>query len=249
MTAAIELRDVSAGYEREPVIAAITLSVARGEFVAIAGRSGTGKTTLLRTIAGLIAPSAGSLRVLGGPSIEARRAKRIGYVAQDPRLHPWLTVGDNIELPLRVNRRGADDGAAAKEWLDRVGLATSARRYPHELSGGMRQRVALARALVTAPEVLLMDEPLAAVDEITREELRAHLLELWAASGCAVVYVTHDLDEAVLLADRVGVLGGRPGRIVGVVDVREPRPRPTRLTQRAPLVGAADAVRALLPAS
>jgi NitT/TauT family transport system ATP-binding protein len=227
----------------------ITLSVGAGEFVAIAGRSGTGKTTLLRTIAGLVPARSGTLHVFGGSPIEARRGKRIGYVAQDPRLHPWLTVSENVELPLRVNPRDDDDPSAAREWVARVGLAAAARHYPHELSGGMRQRVALARALVTAPEVLLMDEPLASVDEITREELRTELLALWASSRCAVVHVTHDLDEAVLLADRVGVLGGRPGRIVGVVEVTEPRPRPSRLSQRPPLVSVADAVRALLPAS
>jgi NitT/TauT family transport system ATP-binding protein len=244
----IVLRDVTVGYDGDPVIADLSLTVRRGEFLAIAGRSGIGKTTLLRTIAGLVRPSAGAVTVLGGPPEDARRAKRIGYVAQDPRLHPWLTVLENIELPLRVNARAdRDDGVAPREWLQRIGLGASAHRYPHELSGGMRQRVALARALVIAPDVLLMDEPLAAVDEITREELRAHLLDLWSTTRCAVVYVTHDLDEAVVLADRVGVLGRRPSRIVGAVLVGASRPRPPRLAREPHLLDAAERVRALLP--
>jgi len=246
---AVALENVSAGYPGTPVLEGLSLRVAPGEFVAVAGRSGTGKTTLLRVIAGLVPPAAGTVRVLGGAPLAARRAKRIGFVAQDAALHPWLTVLGNVELPLRVNATSDGDGALSpRDQLERVGLGAALARYPHELSGGMRQRVALARALVTAPDVLLMDEPLAALDELTREDMRGELLELWAASRCAVVYVTHDLDEAVLLADRVVVVGGRPARMVGEVTVGAGRPRPRRVARRSDLVDAADAVRGLLPA-
>jgi len=247
MTTAAEIDGVSAGYATGPVLAELSLRVDAGEVVAVTGRSGIGKTTLLRLLAGLVEPSAGRVRVLGGAAADARRAKRLGLVAQDARLHPWLTVLANIELPLRVNVSASHDGAAApREWLERAGLAAAAARYPHELSGGMRQRVALARALVTTPDLLLMDEPLASLDEITREEVRGEIVDLWSASGCAVVYVTHDLDEAVLVADRVVVLAGRPARIAGEVRVTLPRPRPRSVVGDAGLARAAEAVRALL---
>lgn len=249
MSEAIALRDLTAGYGREPVLGLFSLSVSPGKFVAVVGRSGTGKTTLLRVIAGLIPPATGTVRVLGGTPADARRSKRLGFVAQDARLHPWLTVLGNVRLPLRVNEGvDRDAGIGPREWLDRVGLASDLDRYPHELSGGMRQRVALVRALVTAPDVLLMDEPLAALDAITREDLRAELMDLWSTSGCSVVHVTHDLEEAVLLADRVVVIGGRPGRVVGEVAIAAGRPRPRRLTQRPELIEAVESVRALLPA-
>ncbi|MBI2774279.1 MAG: ABC transporter ATP-binding protein [Chloroflexi bacterium] len=248
MSEAIALDHVSVGYGRGPVLADVSFAVQDGEFVAVAGRSGTGKTTLLRAIAGLIQPEAGSVRVLGGAPAEARRAKRIGLVAQDALLHPWLTVLANVELPLQVNEDGDSGGALPpREWVERVGLTSAISRYPHELSGGMRQRVALARALVTGPDLLLMDEPLAALDELTREELRGEIVALWSASRCAVVYVTHDLDEAVLLADRVLVLGGHPGHVTGEVAVDVARPRPLRLTREPQLVLAAESVRQLLP--
>ena len=239
---------VTAGYGQGPVLADLSLRVAAGEVVAVAGRSGTGKTTLLRVIAGRVRPERGTVRVLGGTPADARRAKRIGLVAQDALLHPWLTVLGNVELPLRVNT-DADSRAEIepREWLERVGLGGAARRYPHELSGGMRQRVALARALVTAPDVLLMDEPLASLDELTREDLRGEVMDLWAATCCSVLYVTHDLDEAVVLADRVVVLGGRPARVVGEVAVPVARPRPRRLARGSELLDAAESVRALLP--
>lgn len=249
MSEAIVLEDVTAGYGRGPVLDLVSLTVAPGEFVAVAGRSGSGKTTLLRVIAGLIPPATGTVRVLGRSPAEARRAKLLGLVAQDARLHPWLTVLANVRLPLLVNDGVARDaGLGPREWLDRVGLGGHLDRYPHELSGGMRQRVALARALVTAPDVLLMDEPLAALDAITREDLRAEVMDLWSASGCSVIHVTHDLEEAVLLADRVVVIGGAPGRVIGEVTIAAGRPRPRRIMDRADLITAVGSVRALLPA-
>ena len=245
---AIALESVTAGYGRQPVLDLVSLTVAPGEFVAVAGRSGSGKTTLLRVIAGLITPATGAVRVLGRSPADARRAKLLGLVAQDARLHPWLTVLGNVRLPLQVNDGvERDTGLGPSEWLERVGLAVHRDRYPHELSGGMRQRVALVRALVTAPEVLLLDEPLAALDAITREDLRAELMDLWSASGCSVIHVTHDLEEAVLLADRVVVIGGPNGRVVGEVAIDAGRPRPRRITQRPELIAAVESVRALLP--
>jgi NitT/TauT family transport system ATP-binding protein len=247
VTAAIELDRATVGYTAQPVLADVSLRVAPGEVVAVAGRSGSGKTTLLRLIAGLLEPRSGGVRVLGGVPTDARREKRLGFVAQDARLHPWLTVMGNVELPLRVNRLATRNGhVTPREWLERAGLGAAVGSYPHQLSGGMRQRVALVRALVTAPEVLLMDEPLASLDEITREEMRGEVAALWTASGCAVVYVTHDLDEAVIVADRVLVLAGAPARITGEVPVDVPRPRPATVARDARLAVAADAVRGLL---
>lgn len=234
MVAAIEINAVSAGYGSGAVVSDVDLTVGAGEVVALVGRSGTGKTTILRLAAGLIAPSAGTVRLLGGAPGSARRRKRLGLVAQDARLHPWRTVLDNVRLPLEVNAAARVNGHVSPlEWLARMGVTDAADAYPHQLSGGMRQRVALARALVIDPEVLLMDEPLASLDELTREDLRILLLRMWEATARCVLYVTHDVEEAVLLADRVAVLAGRPARLVAEVAVDLPRPRSTSL-RRAP---------------
>ncbi|HUG56486.1 MAG TPA: ATP-binding cassette domain-containing protein [Candidatus Limnocylindrales bacterium] len=229
MTPAVQLIDVSTAYAERPILRAVSLSVAPGELVAVVGRSGRGKTTLLRLVAGLLAVETGEVRVLGGAPLDAQRAKRIGFVVQDARLHPWRTVRANVALPLEVNPSAGVAADEPDDWLERLGLADAAGAYPHELSGGMRQRVALARALVLRPPLLLMDEPLASLDEITREELRLELLRLHSETGAAVLYVTHDLAEATFLADRVLVLDGRPARIVGEVAIDLPRPREPRL--------------------
>jgi NitT/TauT family transport system ATP-binding protein len=228
--AAIQISAVSAGYGAGPVVRDIDLEVAAGEVVALVGRSGTGKTTILRLIAGLIAPTSGTVRLLGAAPEVARRQKRLGLVAQDARLHPWRTVLENVRLPLEVNRTTQVNGQVTPaQWLERVGVADAATAYPHQLSGGMRQRVALARALVVDPEVLLMDEPLASLDELTREDLRVELLRMWQMKPRSVLYVTHDVQEAVLMADHVAVLAGRPARLVANVPVTLPRPRSARL--------------------
>jgi NitT/TauT family transport system ATP-binding protein len=221
---AIALHGVSAGYEGL-VLRDIDLEVGN-EVVAIVGRSGTGKTTLLRLIAGLLEPTSGTVDLLGVAPAVARRRKRIGFVAQDARLHPWRTVRENVTLPLEVNRNARTNGhVSPDEWVARMGLSEAIDAYPHQLSGGMRQRVALARSLVIDPEVLLMDEPLASLDEITRDDLRDELLRLWEGSARSVVYVTHDIEEAVLLADRVIVIGGRPAHLLGEVRISLARPR------------------------
>ncbi len=203
-------------------LADIDLSVAPGEFVSIVGPSGCGKTTLLRAVAGLVAPSVGDVSVLGVTPRQAQRAHAYGLVAQEPGLLPWRSVEDNVRLPLQLTGAQGDVSAL----LDRVGIGGFERYRPGELSGGMRQRVALARALVHGPRLLLMDEPFGALDELSREAMRLELLRLWESERITVLFVTHAVREAVLLSDRVLVMSPRPGRIVADIDVPLPRPRP-----------------------
>jgi NitT/TauT family transport system ATP-binding protein len=242
---AIALHGVSAGY-KGPVLRDIDLEIGN-EVVAIVGRSGSGKTTLLRLIAGLLEPTSGTVDLLGVAPAVARRRKRIGFVAQDARLHPWRTVRENVTLPLEVNRNARTNGhVSPDEWVARMGLSEAIDAYPHQLSGGMRQRVALARSLVIDPEVLLMDEPLASLDEITRDDLRDELLRLWEGRPRSVVYVTHDIEEAVLLADRVVVIGGRPAHVLGEVLVALTRPRSKVMRREASFHDLVEEVRSLL---
>ncbi|HZP96786.1 MAG TPA: ABC transporter ATP-binding protein [Candidatus Limnocylindria bacterium] len=242
---AIEIRGASAGYGKTPVLEDIDLTIATGEVLAVVGRSGTGKTTLLRLIAGAVIPQRGEVRLIGADPAAARRAKRIGFVGQNAALHPWRTVVQNIRLPLDVNPADVEDGPTPEEWVARIGLAAAANAYPHQLSGGMRQRVALARSLVADPAILLMDEPLSSLDELTRDDLRLELVDFWGATR-TVVYVTHDIEEAVWLADRVAVLGGHPARIAGIVPVALERPRTPALRRDARFLDLVDAVRGLL---
>ena len=239
------MRDATVRYGANTVLQDVEFAVAEGEVVAVVGRSGTGKTTLLRLIAGAIRPERGSVAVEDATPADARRAKRIGFVAQNAALHPWRTVLENIRLPLEVNETDLDGAPSPEEWTRRIGLVDASRSYPHQLSGGMRQRVAVASALVTDPKVVLLDEPLASLDEITRDELRDELVDFWG-SGRAVVYVTHDIPEAVWLADRVAVLAGHPARIRASVDVPLPRPRDRSLRRDPRYLDTIDAVRRLL---
>ena len=245
MSAAIELNRASAGYGDVVVLEDIELAVAAGEVLAVVGRSGSGKTTLLRLIAGTVPARSGDVRLLGGPPSDARRTKRIGFVGQNAQLHPWRTVLENVRLPLEVNPVDVDGGAGPEEWIERTGLLAAARSYPHELSGGMRQRVALARSLVADPAILLMDEPLSALDELTREDLRLELTRFWGETR-SVVYVTHDIAEAVWLADRVAVLSGRPARVTGTANVPLPRPRTPAMRREARFLDTVDAIRGML---
>jgi NitT/TauT family transport system ATP-binding protein len=242
---AIEITGVRAGYGTSAVLDGIDLRVATGEVLAVVGRSGTGKTTLLRVISGAIAPMSGQVRLAGADPSESRRGKRIGLVGQDSALHPWRTVLGNVQLPLEVNTLERSGGPTPREWVARVGLDRAVDQYPHQLSGGMRQRVALARSLVADPSLLLMDEPLSSLDELTREDLRLELVGFWG-SGRTVVYVTHDVTEAVFLADRVVVIGGRPGRIIGIVTIGLARPRDVALRRDARFLDLVDDVRKLL---
>ncbi len=245
MDAAIEIRGASAGYRDTPVLAGIDLAVGSGEVLAVVGRSGSGKTTLLRLIAGTLAPSVGDVRLLGEHPDVARRAKRIGFVGQNAALHPWRTVVQNVRLPLEVNPADVEEGPSPEQWVARIGLEAAAEAYPHQLSGGMRQRVALVRSLVADPAILLMDEPLSSLDELTRDDLRLELVDFWGAKR-TVVYVTHDIEEAVWLADRVVTLGGRPARITGAVPVPLERPRLASLRRDPRFLDLVDAVRGSL---
>ena len=204
----------------------IDLEIERGSFVSIVGPSGGGKTTLLRAIGGLLEPTAGSILIDGEPPSEAQHKKEIGFVFQDPSLLPWRTVLGNIRLPLQVNNGASHDGEEDPErLLETVELERFQDYYPHQLSGGMKQRVALARALVLRPDVLLMDEPLGSLDEITRGAMRFELLRLWELSRPTVVLVTHSIAEAVMLSDRVVVLSSQPGQVLRTLDIGLPRPR------------------------
>ncbi|MCX7629694.1 MAG: ABC transporter ATP-binding protein [Geminicoccaceae bacterium] len=209
------------------------LSVARGEFVSLLGPSGCGKSTVLRLIAGLLRPTRGTVRFA-----QPLAPGDIGFVFQEPTLMPWATVADNVALPLRL--RGFDGrraGAAVAEALALVGLSSFARAYPHQLSGGMKMRVSLARALVTRPTLLLMDEPFAALDEITRLRLDDELARLWQAHGWTVLFVTHSVFESVYLSTRIVVMAARPGRPVAEIAVDAPRPREEDFRD-SPLYGA-----------
>ena len=224
------------------------LAVGAGEFVALVGPSGCGKTTLLRIAAGLLAPrpqpgdAPPTVELFGASPDAARRRRWIGLVAQEPGLLPWLTVERNVSLSAELAGVRADVPAL----LERVGIAEFARHHPAELSGGMRQRVALARALAHAPRLLLMDEPLGALDELSRESLRLELLALWERDRVSVLLVTHSIREAVLLADRVFVMGERPGRVLAELDVALPRPRGEELVATPAFVGLESEVRAAL---
>jgi NitT/TauT family transport system ATP-binding protein len=208
-----------------------TLEVAPGEFVSIVGPSGCGKTTLLKTLGDVLGPSTGIVEIDGEPASVTRRQRRIGFVFQNPVLLPWRTVRDNLSLPFEVARGGSRRKARSEchvlveAALSSVGLSDFADRYPRELSGGMQSRVSLARAMITEPAVLLMDEPFAALDELTRTDMALHLLDLWERVRTTVVFVTHHIQEAVLLSSRILVMSPRPGIIRRDITVNLPRPR------------------------
>jgi NitT/TauT family transport system ATP-binding protein len=213
---------------------AIDLDIGRGEFLSLLGPSGCGKSTLLRIIAGLSEPTSGVRRLsleieLGGQVASGR----IGVVFQDPTLMPWSTVFDNVLLPFRISGRvGSAERKRGLAEIDAVGLAGFERAYPRQLSGGMRMRVSIARALVTDPDLLLLDEPFAALDEITRTALNDDLLRLWGSRRPTVVFVTHSVFESAYLSTRIAIMRRRPGRIVAElpVDLPQPRERSLRTT-------------------
>jgi NitT/TauT family transport system ATP-binding protein len=213
---------------RTQALAGLDLEVAAGEFVSVIGPSGCGKSTLLRLVGGLIEPDRGRLTVAGQPPIEGRKAKRFGLVPQSPALLPWRTVRENLTLLPRLNRdkgRGPVTDDEIDDLLEAVGLAPFAQSLPEELSGGMRQRVSLIRAFALRPPILLMDEPFAALDEITRSDMRFLLLDLWRDTQATVLFVTHSIEEAVLLSDRVVVLTSRPGQVSDELAIDLGRPR------------------------
>jgi NitT/TauT family transport system ATP-binding protein len=229
--AEIELREISHTFaSRSGVTHAVTnidLTVAAGEFVSILGASGCGKSTLLRIIGGLLEPTFGSALVRGRSTERCRHDKVFALAPQQPALLPWRTVRQNASLLTEVNRdpQQSTDPALVTQLLEEVGLSSAADAYPHELSGGMQQRVALVRAFALQAPVLLLDEPFAALDEITRADMRRLLLTLWTHHRSTAIFITHSLAEAALLSDRVVILGGTPGEIVAIEQIELPRPR------------------------
>jgi NitT/TauT family transport system ATP-binding protein len=230
-----------------PVLDGVSLECPSGSFTALIGPSGCGKSTLLRIALGLEEWDSGSVSIGGEPPDAARRRGIIGIAFQDAALLPWRTVTDNVALPLDV--LGGDQSEARRRiagLITLVGLTGFEHALPGELSGGMRQRVAIARSLVTAPEFLLMDEPFGALDLILRRQMNVELQRIWMERRATTILVTHGVDEAVFLADRVVVLGGRPGRIVGIVPIDLPRPRPTTIFRDAGFHALTDQVGELL---
>jgi NitT/TauT family transport system ATP-binding protein len=224
----VEIAGVAKTYRRDGgethALERIDLAIREGEFLAIVGPSGCGKSTLLRIVAGLHLPTSGVVRVAG--RIVDRPQTNLGIVFQSPVLLDWRTALANVLVQIEL--RGMDPSGyrdRALRLLDQVGLRDFADRYPHELSGGMRQRVAIARALIHDAPLLLMDEPFGALDALTREQMRLDLEALWLATRKTVLFITHSIDEAVLLADRVVVMSPRPGTIESVLEIRLPRPR------------------------
>jgi NitT/TauT family transport system ATP-binding protein len=245
---AVDVRDVSLTFETADgavqALSRINLQVAEGEFVSFIGPSGCGKTTLLRLIADLVQPTAGSLRVNGVTPEEARLRRAYGYVFQAPALYPWRTIEKNVMLPLEVmGIPQRERRERAKRYLALVNLSGFERKFPWQLSGGMQQRVSIARALSFDPALLLMDEPFGALDEIVRDHLNEQLLGLWNKTGKTVVFVTHSIPEAVFLSTRIVVMSPRPGRIIDVIDCDLPRDRALEIRETPAFLKIAQRVR------
>ncbi len=222
----------------------IDLSVNKGDFISFIGPSGCGKTTLLRAIAALEAPTGGTISVNGVSPDEARRARAYGYVFQAAGLYPWRTVAGNIRLPLEImGYSRAEQARRVAEVLDLVELGGFDRKFPWQLSGGMQQRASIARALAFDAEILLMDEPFGALDEIVRDHLNQQLLALWKRTAKTIAFVTHSIPEAVYLSTKIVVMSPRPGRITDVIDSPLPRDRPLDIRDSAEFIAIAHRVR------
>lgn len=230
---AISLRDVTKAYDNGVMaLGRFDLDVGKGEFVSLLGPSGCGKSTALRLIAGLSAPTSGTVRI---SNHGAAANKTLGFVFQEPTLMPWASVRENVRLPLKLQHvPRAESDSRVNDALMQVGLSEFAAAYPRELSGGMKMRVSLARALVTDPDILLMDEPFAALDEITRFKLNNDLLALWRNLNKTILFVTHSVFESVYLSQRVIVMTPRPGRINTEFRVETPEPRGEEFRTSAP---------------
>lgn len=227
----IEIKNVSMTYgndKGEPIKALqdVDFGIYKGEFISLLGPSGCGKSTLLRIIADLLSPTQGEVIIDGYTPKEARLQKKYGMVFQSPVLYDWRTVRKNICLPLELMKKTKkEQKERCNEMLELVGLTDYAEHYPYQLSGGMQQRVGIARALALDPQILLMDEPFSALDEFTREKLNEDLLAIWRKTNKTIIFVTHNIQEAIFLSDRVCVLSPHPGRLSSVVDVTLQRPR------------------------
>ena len=230
----VEARDISKSFplENGTVVALdrVNVSVQRGEFVSFVGRSGCGKSTLLNIIAGLLEPTSGTMSVNGVPVTEPPEVA--GFMFQAPVLLPWRTIEENVLLPAQIHKMGLEKvRPRALQILRTVGLGDFIKAYPKQLSGGMQQRAALARVLTYEPQLLLMDEPFGALDEFTREAMNLELMRLTAEAGLTVLFVTHNISEAVFMSDRVVVMTPRPGKVAGVVDIPLARPREIDMMQ------------------
>lgn len=230
----------------EPVTALqdINLEIKQGEFISLLGPSGCGKTTLLRTVADLQEATSGNISVRGQTPRQIRLQKKYGIVFQSPVLYDWRTVRRNVCMPMELMGMPKKDRTArVTKMLDLVGLTEFGNHYPHELSGGMQQRVGIARALAIRPEILLMDEPFSALDEFTKEKLHEDLLRIWRKTNKTILFVTHNIQEAVFLSDRVVVLSPHPGRVSAVVDIDIPRPRTLAMKDTAEFTALVSKVR------
>jgi len=246
--AAIEINGLSLRFETAdgPVqaLSNVTLRIARGEFVSFIGPSGCGKTTLLRAVADLETPTSGSIRVNSMSPREARANRAYGYVFQAPALYPWCSVARNIALPLEImgfDRKERE--ARVAKGLELVNLSGFGAKYPWQLSGGMQQRASIARALSFDPDLLLMDEPFGALDEIVRDMLNQQLLRLWDVTGKTVLFVTHSIPEAVFLSSHIVVMSPRPGRICDVIECNFPRNRQLEIRETPEFIAVANRVR------
>jgi NitT/TauT family transport system ATP-binding protein len=243
MAAPISIRGVSRRFGPHLALCPVDLEIAAGEFVAFIGPSGCGKTTLLRIVADLEAPSSGTVMIGADSAATARRQRKLGLVSQRPAVLPWLSAEEDVRFTQRVAGR---EGFRALDLLRDFGLGPHARKRPAALSGGMLQRVNIASAIAHDPEVLLMDEPFSALDEMRREELGAWFDAELASKPKTVLFVTHHIDEAALLADRLVVFSAGPGRVIDVVDVPAPRPRGPSFRQDPRFLAVTAHVRALL---
>ncbi|KQW64969.1 hypothetical protein ASC92_05960 [Variovorax sp. Root411] len=261
--ALLQLRQLGISYsagdssERCWILRDLDLDVQEGEFLTIMGSSGAGKSTLLNLVAQTLQPSAGQIafrgRVVGGADVPADpgSSRQIGYVTQDDNLLPWRTIWDNVMFPLTlVGKPSVSDVDRVRRLIEQVGLTPWTKHYPHQLSGGMRKRASLARTLAYDPPVVLMDEPFGALDAETRAQLQADLLDLWASEKKTILFVTHDINEAIALGDRIVVLSGSPGQVVLERRIDIERPRDPELIFKAPtFAGHYDAVRSCLRAA
>ena len=244
----VEIRDLDLIFQTAdaPVhaLSGIELTIKAGDFVSLIGPSGCGKTTLMRVIADLETPTSGAITVNGVSPEEARRRRAYGYVFQAPALYPWRNVLRNVTLPLEIiGMAAAERRDRALKHLELVELAGFEKKYPWQLSGGMQQRVSIARALSFEPDLLLMDEPFGALDEITRDHLNEQLLRLWAKTGKTVVFVTHSIPEAAYLSSRIVVMSPRPGRIIDIIDCNLPADRTLDIRETPEFLAIAHRVR------